>query len=740
MLSEKRSLNGKMPPIITPKLNETSSAYINHAQESSETRWYVKLCGGTVRFGAVSWSEIRDMDPVVYVARLLEIAVKFQLCPVRLGVGSHRATNWKRTLPTQTPLLTERRDNPSVVTLENSLLDFRERCHDRYWWWGILGYILATLGHPELPRSIVNRTVAIVQLYLGPYTSRCLRCCVALEAAETPRNLKIRPSLRFRAQDTVRPLLRSRTPDRRISASHRRCSSGPVYSAAQHGALKAPTASSPCGPAAPGSSLRAIRAPSATNPLHWRSSAQSSSRALNLDISSRQKHHNDRFSTREASVWTQRLPASRLYPPPNLHAQGHSFPTPPFILSAPRGPLLDVRGLSAFACWRLRRLQPYSSATCTNARHRCAHPPNARVVSQDCRPRSVARQTRIACTSATNGGASSGHQHAPRSLINAPIDSSGDCTPRARIGLHERHRWPADRASVAQQELIRERMCGAAGNVLCATADPGRIFVYGTDGWRWEAEGHRFCERQGEEREGAVRAVRTEVKKVKVRSNGAVRVREGGALGEGAQRGGNRDRGRQGVGRERSTKSSRPPGKFWSRQPRVRAIVRSKSCAHPSVFACTIRARHVSRLQTTAASSYCAATLVTCLRAGFSSRIRFNGAFPRIAPTNAPLLARALDFSPTLTLALWPEESTFPIGLANRLAPISEFEFGSDGFFGVGKSTCSAGVAWSSNTLIASTVLYSFFMRLISIYLMDHVHGEQASDLNPTMSATQAKF
>ncbi|KAJ7234551.1 hypothetical protein C8J57DRAFT_1249110 [Mycena rebaudengoi] len=36
---------------------------------------------------------------------------------------------------------------------------------------------------------------------------------------------------------------------------------------------------------------------------------------------------------------------------------------------------------------------------------------------------------------------------------------------------------------------------------------------------------------------------------------------------------------------------------------------------------------------------------------------------------------------------------TFPIGLANWLAPISEFEFGSDGFFGVRKSACSAGMA-----------------------------------------------
>jgi hypothetical protein len=45
------------------------------------------------------------------------------------------------------------------------------------------------------------------------------------------------------------------------------------------------------------------------------------------------------------------------------------------------------------------------------------------------------------------------------------------------------------------------------------------------------------------------------------------------------------------------------------------------------------------------------------------------------------------------SVALWWEEETFPIGLANRLAPISEFEFGSDGFFGVHKSACSAGVA-----------------------------------------------
>ncbi|KAJ7271824.1 auxin efflux carrier [Mycena rebaudengoi] len=38
-------------------------------------------------------------------------------------------------------------------------------------------------------------------------------------------------------------------------------------------------------------------------------------------------------------------------------------------------------------------------------------------------------------------------------------------------------------------------------------------------------------------------------------------------------------------------------------------------------------------------------------------------------------------------------DETFPIGLASRLAPISEFEFGSDGFFGVRKSACSAGMA-----------------------------------------------
>ncbi|KAJ7288690.1 hypothetical protein C8J57DRAFT_1460136 [Mycena rebaudengoi] len=36
---------------------------------------------------------------------------------------------------------------------------------------------------------------------------------------------------------------------------------------------------------------------------------------------------------------------------------------------------------------------------------------------------------------------------------------------------------------------------------------------------------------------------------------------------------------------------------------------------------------------------------------------------------------------------------TFPIGLANRRPPISELEFGCDGFFGVRKSACSAGVA-----------------------------------------------
>jgi hypothetical protein len=41
----------------------------------------------------------------------------------------------------------------------------------------------------------------------------------------------------------------------------------------------------------------------------------------------------------------------------------------------------------------------------------------------------------------------------------------------------------------------------------------------------------------------------------------------------------------------------------------------------------------------------------------------------------------------------WMPIETFPIGLADWRAPISEFEFGCDGVRGVGKSACAACVA-----------------------------------------------
>jgi hypothetical protein len=63
---------------------------------------------------------------------------------------------------------------------------------------------------------------------------------------------------------------------------------------------------------------------------------------------------------------------------------------------------------------------------------------------------------------------------------------------------------------------------------------------------------------------------------------------------------------------------------------------------------------------------------------------------------------------------------TFPIGLANWLAPISEFEFGSDGFFGVRKSACSTGVACPQLQPVVPLYSIHFIGGLYQSKCVDH--------------------
>ncbi|KAJ7235781.1 hypothetical protein C8J57DRAFT_1571397 [Mycena rebaudengoi] len=346
---------------------------------------------------------------------------------------------WKRTLPTQTPLLTERQDNPSVVALGNGLLN------DWYWWRGMPGCILAALAVSTFARLF----------HPGPYTSPWLRRFVALEAADTLRKPKMRPSLRYR-----RPLLRSRTPDRRISASHRRCSSTLAHSTAQHGALQAPAASSPYGPAAPGSHHPHVHSISTAPP----------GRNITMTAS---RHASPRCGPSAV------LPRDRAFIPDTS-----IYPLHPTTTASRRTRLERFRLLAIAAAPAILFGDLYERAASMRA------PPNARVVFQDCRPRFRRAAGTYSPARAPRTGAASEHQ----------LHTAGSYSP-------------VDRGSVALQGRIREPACGAAGDVLCATADPtGRVFVYGTDGWRWEAEGRGCCEWQGEVGEAASRA---ELKKVK---------------------------------------------------------------------------------------------------------------------------------------------------------------------------------------------------------------------------------